>query len=154
MFKKLTNFTFGGSSAIITNISLIVGMGSAISKPAIIGSLLIIAIADNISDSLGIHIYRESEYSGIQEPLMAAAGNFVARFIVSLSFIGIMLAFSINKAEIISAVWGLFLLAAISYLISRRNNNKPFPEVAKHIVVAVIVISASKYAGYLISRGF
>ena len=154
MFKKLTNFTFGSTSAIITNVSLIVGMGYAISKSAIIGSLLIIAIADNISDSLGIHIYRESEYSGIQEPLISAAGNFIARFVVSLSFIGIMLAFSINKAEIISAVWGLFLLASVSYLISRKNNNKPLLEVTKHIVVAIIVISASKYAGYLISKKF
>ena len=64
--KKLSSYIFGSAAAIITNISLIVGLGSAeTGKGPIIGALLTIAIADNISDSLGIHMYKEAEgYEG------------------------------------------------------------------------------------------
>jgi VIT1/CCC1 family predicted Fe2+/Mn2+ transporter len=153
-FKKLTNFTFGSTSAIITNISIIVGLGSTISKTGIIGSLLVIAVADNISDSLGIHIYKESENSAMKESIISTLGNFFARFIISLTFIAIIMFLSIKMAEITAILWGLFLLSVISYLIARKNNNKPILEVLRHIAVAVIVIALSKYAGYLISNKF
>ena len=45
-FGKITNFSFGSTSAIITNISLIIGLGSGhVPKSGIIGGLLIIGIA-------------------------------------------------------------------------------------------------------------
>jgi len=57
-----TKFSFGSTSAIITNVALIMGLNSAKdAKLAIIGSLLVIALADNVSDSFGIHMYQESE---------------------------------------------------------------------------------------------
>jgi len=149
---KLTNFTFGSASAIITNISIIVGLGPTISKTGVIGSLLVIAIADNISDSLGIHMYKESEDCGAKETIISTLSNFFARFAISMTFIAIILFLSMQTAEITAVIWGLFLLSGISYLIARKNNAKPFLEVLRHIAVAVIVISLSKCAGYLISK--
>ncbi|MCX5782704.1 MAG: hypothetical protein NT145_08440 [Elusimicrobia bacterium] len=153
--KELTNFSFGSTSGIITNMSLIIGLGASnLSKTAIIGSLLVIAVADNISDSLGVHMYKESESSGTKESVIATIGNFTARLIVSLSFVLIMLLFPIGKAEIITLVWGLLLLVGLSYLIARRNKDNPFIETTKHVVVALIVIAASRYAGSLIKSHF
>jgi hypothetical protein len=56
-----TRFSFGATSAIITNLGLIVGFDSLSNpKSSIIRSMLVIGIADNISDTLGMHVYQES----------------------------------------------------------------------------------------------
>jgi len=152
---NLTNFSFGSTSAITTNISIVIGLGSGnISKIAIIGSLLVIAIADNISDSLGVHMYKESEACGLKESLISTIGNFSARLIISLSFVATIMIFSIEVAQIITLIWGLFLLGSLSYLIARRNKDNPLKEVVKHITVAVIVIALSRYFGTLLLRKF
>ena len=153
--KKLTNISFGSTSGIITNISLVIGLASVnMSKLAIIGSLLVIAIADNISDSLGIHMYKESEAAGLKESLISTIGNFLSRLIISFSFIGIIVLFPLEHAIVITLVWGLLLLSGLSYLIARRNKDKPGIEILKHIVVAVIVIAASRYVGVLLRNKF
>ena len=52
-------FSFGITSGIITTLGLMVGLNSSTnSKVAVIGGILIIAIADAFSDALGIHISR------------------------------------------------------------------------------------------------
>lgn len=153
--KKLTNFSFGSTSAIITNISIVIGLEAGeISRTAIIGGLLIIAIADNISDSLGIHMYKESEAIGTKETVISTIGNFTARLIISFSFVLIVLLFSIHTAVIITVLWGLFLLMGLSYLISRSNKDNPLTEMIKHLLVAVVVIISSKYAGMFIRSKF
>lgn len=55
-------YSYGGTAAIVTSVGLVVGFGAAsLSRSAVVSGLLIIAIADNISDSLSIHVYQESE---------------------------------------------------------------------------------------------
>jgi vacuolar iron transporter family protein len=154
-FKKLSNYVFGSAAAIITNVSLIVGLGSAqAGKGPIIGALLTIAIADNISDSLGIHLYKESEgYEGTMS-LLATAVSFTARLVVSLSFIAVVLALPISTAIPVATAWGLLLLTILSYLINRSRNQSSIMEIAKHLFVALIVIWLSRYAGDLIAKHF
>ena len=153
--NKLSNISFGSTSGIITNISLVIGLGSGnVSKLAIIGSLLVIAIADNISDSLGVHMYKESEAAGLKESLISTIGNFLSRLVISFSFIGIIAFFPLDHAIIITVIWGLLLLSGLSYLIARRNQDKPGIEILKHIVVAIIVIAASRYVGILLRNKF
>lgn len=152
-FTNLRNYIFGSTAAIITNVSLIVGLGSAqTGKGPIIGGLLTIAIADNISDSLGIHMYKEAEGHGTKLSLLATALNFVARLLVSLSFVAIVLGLPGPQAMAISVVWGLTLLTFISYLITRKRCQNPVLEIIKHLVVAVVVIVLSRYAGRFVSE--
>jgi hypothetical protein len=55
---KKNKFLFGSTAVIITNLALVVGLETSINvKLNIVASILVIAIADNISDTLGIHIY-------------------------------------------------------------------------------------------------
>ena len=154
-FMNLKNYIFGCSAAIITNTSLIVGLGSAgAGKGPIIGGLLTIALADNISDSLGIHMYKETEGCGEKLSLLATSLNFLARLLISFSFITIVLIFPISQTTSIVIVWGLFLLTVLSYLITRKNNQNSISEIIKHVLVAVIVIVVSYYVGNLIAKYF
>src|SRR5512136_1530455 len=94
-----TKFSFGAASAIITNLSLIVGLDT-VSHPqlTIIGGILVIAFADNISDSLGIHIYQESEHLSQKEVWLSTSANFFTRIFVSLTFIFWIIALPLQAA--------------------------------------------------------
>ena len=59
--KDPSKFSFGATSSTVTSLGIIFGLlSSGNPQASVIGSLLVIAVADNIADSLGIHIYRES----------------------------------------------------------------------------------------------
>jgi VIT1/CCC1 family predicted Fe2+/Mn2+ transporter len=151
----VTNYIFGSTSAIITNTSLIVGLGSShAGRIAILGSLLTIAVADNISDSLGIHMYKEAEGQDTRLSLFSMALNFTARFLISCSFIAVVLTLPAQYTETVAVIWGLLLLIVISYFISRKNRDNTFTEIVKHLIIAISVIAASHFVGQLIARHF
>lgn len=55
--SDLRRLSFGGPAAIVTSMALIVGLGAATAgKAAIVGSLLVIGLADNLTDSLSVHL--------------------------------------------------------------------------------------------------
>jgi vacuolar iron transporter family protein len=154
-WRNLKNYVFGSAAAIITNVSLIVGLGSArTGKGPILGGLLTIALADNISDSLGFHLYREAGSSGERLTFASTVLNFTSRLLVSLSFVAVVLAFSVARAIPIAIVWGLFLLVLVSYLITRSNRKSSLLEIGKHVLVAVVVIFLSYQVGHLIAQHF
>ena len=143
-----TKFSFGTTSAIITNLSLIVGLDTmAHPKLGIIGGILIIALADNISDSLGIHVYQESECITRREVWISTFTNFLARFLVSLTFILLVTILPINWAVTCAIIWGLTLLGILSYSITRAEEVNPYVAMFEHIAIAVIVIALSHIAG-------
>jgi len=149
-----TRFSFGAAAAIITNLSLITGLRTgAHAKLTIIGAMLVIALADNISDSVGIHIYQESECLETKEIWLSTLTNFLTRILVSLSFILLVLVLPMNTAAILSIIWGLLLLATISYIIAKDRKINPYLAMLEHITIAIIVIIASDFVGkFIISR--
>ena len=146
---------FGSSAAIISNASLIPELGSArAGKGPILGGLLTLALADNISDSLGIRFYKESEGCGEGQSRLATILNFLSRLLISFSFIVIVLIFPTSQAMIVGIVWAFLLLALISYLITRRNGQNSVLEIIKHVLIAVVVIALSRWVGRLIAGHF
>ena len=144
--SHLTRFSFGATSAIITCLAFIIGLAKS-SNPrfAIIGSLLVIAIADNISDSLGIHIYQESDLKKSEVVRTATFFNFLTRFFVIFIFILFVLFLPILYASILSIIWGLSLLITLSYYIAREQKISPYKAIIEHVAIAVVVIVISNY---------
>jgi VIT1/CCC1 family predicted Fe2+/Mn2+ transporter len=154
-FTTLRNYIFGSSAAIITDVSLIVGLGSArAGKGPLLAGLLTIAVADNVSDSLGIHLYKESEGYSERLSLLSTTLNFLSRLLISCTFIAIVLVLPMAHAIIVGLVWGLLLIVFISYLISRGNKDNPVREMVVHVFTAVIVIVLSRYLGHVIAVYF
>lgn len=141
----------GATAAIITSMGLIAGLTqSDAMRQTTIAGLLIIAIADNVADSLGIHIYKESEGAKNKEILSATFGNFFLRLVLVISFILIVIIFPSMQALIISSVWGLTLLILLSYSIAKAKKTTVSAEIIWHVVVAILVIIGSKLLGGLI----
>jgi VIT1/CCC1 family predicted Fe2+/Mn2+ transporter len=150
-----TRFSFGTTSAIITNLALMAGLHSeANAKISIIGGILIIALADNISDSFGIHIYQESEKIETREVWTSTLLNFLSRIVVSLSFVSLILLLPLNMAICFSLGWGLLLLAVVSYLVAKNEKANPFLSILIHLLIAIVVISLSNFVGDLLIGQF
>lgn len=145
---NLEQLTFGGTAATVTSMGLIVGLdATTISQGTVVGSLLIVALADNLTDSLSVHMYQESERLPEREALQTTITNFFVRLVVSLSFIGIYLLAPTGLRVLLSVGWGFCVLAALSYGIARRRSVSGFSEIWKHTLVAVAVIGVSKAIG-------
>jgi vacuolar iron transporter family protein len=153
MIKRLNRFSFGITSSITTSLSLIVGLDTtAHPKASIISALAILALADNISDSLGIHIYRESENSG--EPKIYTLTNFLSRFLLTCVFAAIVLLVPKPFAIPLSVVLGLLVLSVLSYFIAIEQKIRPYREIIKHLAIAVFAMIASHFAGEFITSHF
>jgi VIT1/CCC1 family predicted Fe2+/Mn2+ transporter len=149
-----TRFSFGATSAIITNLGIITGLDTLTHpKLSIIGALLVIALADNLSDSFGIHIYQESEHIGKKEIWLSTLTNFLTRLFVSSTFIILIIVLPIQLAVVCSVIWGLFVLTVMTYTIAKQQKISPFSAIFVHLTIAVIVVVASNFiGGFVISR--
>jgi len=147
----IRKFSLGTTAAITTSMGLIAGLAEGNgAKISIITGLLIIAVADNVVDSLGIHIYKESEGASRRDVILSTYGNFAVRLLLTSTFILIVFFLPSTTALILSSVWGLILLSALSYLIAKHRGTNPFHEIIWHLAVALLVIMGSKLLGNLI----
>ena len=145
---ELRNLSFGGPAAIVTSMGLIVGLGAATAaRPAVVTSLLIIGIADNLTDSLSVHIYQESERLAERDAFHTTVANFFARFSVCITFIVILLLFPASTAVPVSMIWGFVLLSVLSYFLARTRGVGAVSEILKHCAVALVVIGISRAIG-------
>ncbi len=144
----LTHLSYGGTAAIVTGMGLIVGFDSATaSKATLVGSLLLIAVADNLADSLAIHAYQESERLAAKAAFRSTVTNFLTRFLVAASFVTLVLALPLGYVTPAALAWGMGLLATLTYFVARHRGVAPLPEIAKHLAVAVVVIIVSRAIG-------
>jgi vacuolar iron transporter family protein len=154
--KDLSKYSFGATSAITTSLALIVGLDSALNpRASIVGALLVLAVADNISDSLGIHIYRESQTEDAgKNSDVHSISNFLTRLVVTLAFAILVVALPIGYAVISSIVLGISILTLLSYLIAIHQKTNPVGAIFHHVGVTVAVLIISHFLGQAISRLF
>jgi VIT1/CCC1 family predicted Fe2+/Mn2+ transporter len=134
-------FSFGLTSGVITTLGLIIGLYAvAESKSIVLGGILIIALADALSDSMGIHISEESKSKDKKKIWSATISTFVSKLFCALTFLVPILVFELGLAVIISIVWGFVLIAGLSIYISKRERWKVIVE---HVVLTIFVIFAT-----------
>jgi len=151
--KELNRFSFGATSSITTSLSLIVGLySSAKPKASIISALIILAIADNVSDSLGIHIYRESEDA--HKSKLHTITNFLTRLFLTCIFAAFVLFLPKMYGMSISIAFGIIVLSTLSYFIAIDQNISPFREILKHLGIAIALMIASHFLGDLVLHRF
>ncbi len=151
-----TGLSFGLTSAIITTLGLMVGIYSGTrSRVAVLGSILIIAIADALSDSLGIHMSEESENRHTpMEIWESTLYTFLSKFVFATTFIIPVIIFDLKLAIIISIIWGILMLAIFSFYLARNEKTAAWKVILEHIFVAVIVIITTHSVGLFIRRFF
>lgn len=147
MFKT-SRISYGGTAAVVTSMALISGLSAAdATKAVIVSALLIAALADNLTDALSVHIFQESEQLDQKDAFTGTMTNFVTRLLLCISFVLLVGWFPLALATKMAMVWGMLLLATLTYLVARERKVKPILEVVKHLLVAAAVILASIVTG-------
>lgn len=148
---KTRKISYGATAAIVTSMALISGLGAAAAtKPVIASALLVAAFADNLTDALSIHIFQESEQLDTKEAFRGTITNFFTRLLVGVSFVLLVVLLPLLYVAKAAFIWGMLLLAILTYLVARERHVKPLPEVLKHLVFALVVITVSMTIGHWI----
>ncbi len=148
-----TGITFGLTSAVITTLGLMVGLHSGTcSKSVVLGGILTIAIADAFSDALGIHVSEESENVHTVGQIWAAtAATFFAKFFFALIFVVPVLLLPLSTAIVVSLLWGISILAILSYTLAKSQGEAPWKVVGEHVLIALIVVGITHLVGDWVS---
>ncbi len=161
MLKNLVNsfkvgFGFGITSGIITTLGLIVGLYSGThSKLAVIGAIIIIAVADAFSDSLGIHVSEEvARRLSSKQIWTSTVSTFLAKSFFALTFIIPILLFEFFTAILVSIIWGMFLLGLFSFYIAKDKNKNPLKTILEHLAIAFLVIIITYLLGRWVNATF
>ena len=145
---KPTRISFGGTAAVVTSMALIAGLEAAnAGKAAVLSALLIAAVADNLTDSLSVHMYQESERMEQKEVFRGTFSNLATRFIVCLSFVLIVSVFRGRAAAVAGIAWGMALLAGLTYILARHRRVSVISELGKHLAAALVIIVVSQTIG-------
>lgn len=148
--------SFGLTSGIITTLGLIVGLHSGThSKPAVLGGILTIAVADAFSDALGIHVSEESENKHVPRDIWeSTVSTLISKFIFALMFVIPVLLLELSSAILVSVILGLLILGVLSFSLARGRKTERWKVVAEHLIIAITVISITHFVGDWVSTTF
>ena len=149
-------FSFGLTSGVITTLGLMIGLNSSTnSKIVVIGGILTIAIADALSDSMGIHLAAESQNRhSVKEIWEATVSTFSYKFIFSSIFIVPVALFELCTAVPICILIGLYLIFASSLIIAREQKKSACKVIGEHLILTIIVIIVAHFVGLFIAQTF
>ncbi len=149
-----TGLSFGLTSGVITTLGLMVGLHAGThSRIAVLGGIVTIAVADAMSDAMGIHLAEESKNSGPASHIWEATiATFAAKLCIALTFAVPVLLVPLQTAIFISVVWGLVLLALLSFLLARMQQIEPWKVIGEHVLIALCVVALSHYVGHWVQE--
>ena len=142
-------FSFGLTSGVITTLGLIIGLWATTeSRFVIIGGIFVIAIADALSDALGIHISEESKKRTSEKKIWESTlSTFFSKFIFALSFVIPVLLLELGTAIIVSIIWGFVLISSLSFYIAEKGKISRFKVIAEHVILTALVVLATYGVG-------
>ena len=151
-----TGISFGLTSAIITTLGLMVGLDSSThSKALVLGGILMIAVADALSDSLGIHISEESApHTDARHVWTATLATFLAKLLVAASFALPFFFAELQAATLVALGWGALLLIALSWRLAQLQSEPPLPMIVEHLLVGTLVVALSHGVGLWVAPAF
>lgn len=152
----MKGFAFGLTSSTITTLGMMIGLYSGTgSRLAVIGAILSIALADSMSDALAIHISEESQKkNSLKDVWTATVSTLIAKFLFALTFLIPVLILELSTAIIVSGIWGLSILAILSYFIAKEQKEKPASVIFEHVGIMILVIILTHFLGLAVARIF
>ncbi len=147
---------FGATSGVITTLGLIVGLNAGTkSITAVLGGILVIAVADSMSDALGIHLAEEADPATDHEHVwQATITTFLTKLVFALSFAIPLLLLPLGPAVLASVVWGMLVIIVLSYFLARSQDESPWLIILEHLGIAILVVVLSHFIGVWVARTF
>ncbi len=151
-----TGLFFGATSGVITTIGLIAGLNAGTkSLAAVLGGIFVIAVADAMSDALGIHLAEEADPATSHRHVWSATiTTFLTKFVFSLSFAVPLLLLPLGPAVVVSVAWGMIVIVVLSYFLARSQGSNPLQVIGEHLFIAILVVVLSHLIGVWVNNTF
>ena len=145
-----TGIGFGLTSGVITTVGLMVGLNAGThSRIAVVGGILTVAIADALSDALGIHLAEEARTAAMTRHVWEATlSTFLAKFLTAGTFVIPVLLLELQTSIVVSILWGLLILMALTSILAHQQGLTPWRAIGEHVLVAAGVVAISYYVGH------
>lgn len=146
-------FGFGLMSGVITTLGLIVGLDVGTgSKVAVLAGIFSIAIADALSDAMGMHISEEATYKkSVKAVWEATFATFFSKFVFALTFAVPYLIFDMFRAMIVCIVWAFFVITLYTYHIAKNSKTSVLKQITEHVSITAAVIAATYIVGKVVA---
>jgi len=146
---------FGLTSGVITTLGVIIGLHSGTqSRLAVLVGITVLAVADALSDAMGIHVSEEAEMEHTKKELWQSAFfTFLSKLFVALSFVVPVAFLDLYTAILASVFWGLFLITVFSFHMARTQGEPVHKVVSEHVLIALAVVVLAHYVGDIV-HGF
>jgi VIT1/CCC1 family predicted Fe2+/Mn2+ transporter len=155
--QLLVGVSFGLTTAVITTLGMIVGLYVATSsRLAVVAGIVVMAIADGLSDAVSIHTVEEAETEmGFakhteKEIWLTTLFTFLSVCGFTLSFAIPILLLELELAIHAAICWGMALLVSLNFFIARIRRERPFKLILEHLALAGFVILISHRVGGLV----
>ena len=151
-----TGLFFGATSGVITTVGLLTGLYAGTGTvAAVLGGILVIAVADAMSDALGIHLAEEADPNTSTQHVWAATiSTFFAKFVFAISFAIPLLLLPLQQAVIASIAWGMLVITVLSFFLAKAQSERPLPIIAEHLAIAILVVVLSHQIGAWVGATF
>lgn len=151
-----TGIFFGATSGVITTVGLLTGLNAGTgSLAAVLGGILVIAVADAMSDALGIHLSEEADPMKPHSQVWAATiYTFLTKFIFASSFAVPLLLLPLQQAVWVSIAWGMTVISVLSYFLAKAQHERPLPIIGEHLGIALLVVVLSHLIGAWVGATF
>lgn len=140
--SAMTGVSFGLVSGVITTLGLMSGLYAGThSVKVVVGGVITIAVADAMSDALGIHVAEESRNVKTSRQIwVSTIVTFLAKFLVAISFLVPILLLELPVALMVSIAWGIGIISLLSYRLARQQGGSAGKVIAEHVSLTVAVI--------------
>lgn len=151
-----TGVFFGATSGVITTIGLIAGLNAGTkSLVAVLGGILVVAVADAMSDAMGIHLAQEADPDSTSAHIWSATiWTFFTKLIVALTFALPLIWFPLQVAVAVAVGWGLLVITVLSAYLARVQKTPVLHVVSEHLLIAIIVVTVSHFIGVWVNNSF
>ena len=151
-----TGLSFGLTSGIITTLGLMIGLyASTESQLAVLGGIITIAIADALSDALGMHVSEESRKKATEKNVWTATiSTFISKFLFAITFAVPVLILDLGTAVLVSVIYGFLLLSVLSYYLAKQQKTEPWKAITEHLAIGVLVIIITNIVGRAVKTFF
>jgi len=142
-------FGFGLTSGVISTLGLMMGLSSGThSSDVVLGGIIVIAIADAMSDAVAIHMSEETNASEDESTIWPETiASFSSKFIIALLFVIPVLLLPLNAVVNLNIIFGLLLIGILSYYIAKFEKRNILKIVASHLIITIAVVVITKYVG-------
>jgi VIT1/CCC1 family predicted Fe2+/Mn2+ transporter len=147
---------FGLTSGVITTLGVIVGLHSGTrSELAVMVGIIVLAIADALSDAMGIHVSEEAEMEHTTKELwQVTLFTFISKLLVALTFVVPITFLELSTAIMASIAWGLFLITVFSFYMAKLQKRSPYRVIAEHVIITALVVLLAHSFGDVIYEIF